>query len=393
MDLVFIVPFELVATRFHPPSKLYYALSTLALLRVFYSTRIHRWFSDFEENEKINFTMVRIAKMIWVCFLVCHYGGCVFYLMATFHANVKDTWFSLIDPNFVNQGLIKRYVTSIYYAVISFTTVGYGDLHPVSRDEQIQAMEPVLFPANSNVILENEAPMFLYFVLRGSVDLIFPDGIVTTVRPGQVFGEVCVFFNTPQVFTATTREWSQLLMLDRVKLLNILEGCASDTSQMISDYFEQLPPEQDNPSMDNVLLAFERKAITFGRIGLPVSLWFAVRRGYNQLFDELVEQFCDPNECDKSGQTAMHLAASSGDIDKVNRLLAIGANPNIRDLFGKTALHVAIEKDKFPMVQYLVETGVPMDDEAYVMAQRNGSEEMINYMELGLLPQFIYQVE
>jgi hypothetical protein len=57
--------------------------------------------------------------------------------MATFHADTTDTWFSLVDTNFVKFGSIKKYVTSIYYAVISFTTVGYGDLHPLYIDEKI----------------------------------------------------------------------------------------------------------------------------------------------------------------------------------------------------------------------------------------------------------------
>ncbi|GAU43073.1 hypothetical protein TSUD_194270 [Trifolium subterraneum] len=426
----------------------------LALLRVFYSIRIQRCFSELEENEKINFIVVRIARMMWVCYLVCHYGGCVFYLLAASHRDAKNTWFSLVDPNFVELGFIQRYVTSMYLAVISFTTVGYGDLHPISTDEMvfsvifllidfgliayvtttviylvlpdigllgkyrarrvrvlaycrhyhlsddickevsdhlkleyqsraqpseengilnslpipvkgkilnalstkltdnrmlnrlsnpirfqlIQAMEPVMFPANTSIILQNEAPMFLYFVLSGSVDLNTGGGQpVDTVTSGEVFGETCVFFNRPQAFTATTSRLSQLLMMDRVKLMSILQSCPKDTSSLISGHLEDL---NTKPYLNEVRSEFENNARTIGRIDLPVSLLFAVERRYSRLFDRLVEEYPDPNERDSSGRTLLHLLASRNDIQKCRKLIDIGANPNLTDSSGNYPLQI-----------------------------------------------------
>ncbi|KAK2411610.1 potassium channel AKT1 [Trifolium repens] len=504
--LILIVPFEVIATQKYSACiqhriscRGYHVIIMLPLLRFFYSRRIHRWFSELEENERINFNMVRIAKMMWVCYLVCHYGGCVFYLMATFHAHVENTWFSLVDLNFVTLGLINKYVTSMYYAVISFTTVGYGDLHPVYIDEKvfsviflladfglvayvattivylvapdvgplgkyrarrarvlgfcrqnglpdelcievsshlkqeylsqshsfeessimeslpttikknilialsnavknnilfnhltnstqfqlIQAMEPVFFPASTSIILENEAPMFLYFVVRGFVDLIPPgnfeneDTVIITVRPGEVFGETCLFFNTPQVFAAIARESSHLLMLDRVKLLNILEGCVNDTSWMISDYIQALEAN-NNPYMNRVLLDFEKRA-EIGNIDLPVSLWFALNRRYYRLFDILVEKYQDPNGCDIKGRTAMHLAASRGEVEKVNMLLRIGADPNLKDLAGIVPLWNAMLGRHANVVQALEYYGCTLKSchlgkYAYIVASRGNMD-------------------
>jgi hypothetical protein len=61
----------------------------------------------------------------------------------------------------------------------------------------------------------------------------------------------------------------------------------------------------NNEYMKQVLLDFEKRAKTVGRVDLPLSLWFAVRRRYDRLFDLLVERYPDPNECDEFGQTAM----------------------------------------------------------------------------------------
>jgi hypothetical protein len=60
----------------------------------------------------------------------------------------------------------------------------------------------------------------------------------------------------------------------------------------------------NNPYMKRVLLDFERRAKT-GGIDLPVSLWFAISRGYDRLFDILAEKHPELNGCDTLGQTAM----------------------------------------------------------------------------------------
>ncbi|KAK2357753.1 potassium channel AKT1 [Trifolium repens] len=61
-----------------------------------------------EENENINFIKVHLVKMVLVCLFICHYGGCMFYFIATLHANPEGT-----------------------------CTVRFGDLHPVALLEKI----------------------------------------------------------------------------------------------------------------------------------------------------------------------------------------------------------------------------------------------------------------
>ena len=45
---------------------------------------------------------------------------------------------------------------------------------------------------------------------------------------------------------------------------------------------------------------------------------------------------------DESGRTALHHAASSGDILAVAALLDAGANPNLQDVSGRVPLHYAV---------------------------------------------------
>jgi ankyrin repeat protein len=49
----------------------------------------------------------------------------------------------------------------------------------------------------------------------------------------------------------------------------------------------------------------------------------------------------DPNYQGPFGNTLLHGAVVSGDLDEVRRLLAAGANPSIANRDGKTPLHAA----------------------------------------------------
>ena len=50
---------------------------------------------------------------------------------------------------------------------------------------------------------------------------------------------------------------------------------------------------------------------------------------------------CNPNYQDPFGNTLLHGAIVSGDLDEVKRLLEIGADPGIANREGLTAVHAA----------------------------------------------------
>jgi ankyrin repeat protein len=82
------------------------------------------------------------------------------------------------------------------------------------------------------------------------------------------------------------------------------------------------------------------------------------------------------------------IVASQGNM---NLLQAIGEENNeflsVPNDQGETPLHVAVVRDNFPMVQHLVEMGVPIDrndvhgNSPYGLAQIYGGEEIRNYLE------------
>lgn len=55
----------------------------------------------------------------------------------------------------------------------------------------------------------------------------------------------------------------------------------------------------------------------------------------------ILENGANINILNRSGKSALHVAAENGDVANLNLLISNGANLNIRDKFGLTAMHLA----------------------------------------------------
>ena len=69
-----------------------------------------------------------------------HIFGCAFHYIALIRHNKvgKDTWLDV--SGIANSAWDIRYVYSLYYAIVTTATVGYGDITPISIQEKILTM-------------------------------------------------------------------------------------------------------------------------------------------------------------------------------------------------------------------------------------------------------------
>ncbi|XVF50404.1 hypothetical protein PTKIN_Ptkin04bG0097400 [Pterospermum kingtungense] len=122
-------------------------------IRLSRALRVTEFFEKLEKDIRINYLFIRIVKLLVVEYYCTHAAGCIFYYLATTVPPSKEgyTWIGSLQmgeyhySNFREIGLWKRYILSLYFAVVTMVTVGYGDIHAVNVREMIFVMIYVSF--------------------------------------------------------------------------------------------------------------------------------------------------------------------------------------------------------------------------------------------------------
>ena len=92
------------------------------------------------------------------------------------------------------------------------------------KKEIILNLQPVVFSPGDNVVTAGEVGNDMYFLSRGSVDVLSKDEKMhfATLNEGQFFGEITLLLQTPRTATIKAREFCDLFRLDKETFDRIL---------------------------------------------------------------------------------------------------------------------------------------------------------------------------
>ncbi|CAN1287631.1 Potassium channel AKT6 [Linum perenne] len=369
LDIISTIPSEFVRAMLPNSLQSYGYVSMLRLWRV---RRVSQLFSRLEKDKNYSYFWSRCARLVCVTLFVLHLAACFFYRLAVNYVNPSETWIGSGRANFKGDPILVSYVKAMYWSITTFSTTGYGDLHAIANYlfyplidrvylfrgiphdllfQLVSEMKAEYFPPREDVILQNEAPTDMYFLVSGAV-------VVDEARTGDVVGEIGVLCYRPQLFTVRTKRLSQLLRLNRTAFFNLIQANVADGTIIMNNFLQHLK-ERNDPLMQEVLAETEHM-LAQGKTDMPLTLCFAASRGDDLLLQHILKRGSDPDESDTGGRTAMHIAASNGNVNCVTLLLEYGADPNKKDLEGNVPLWDALLSRHERVIKLLADNGATL---------------------------------
>lgn len=148
MDLAMALPLDLVLRDVSGHSSLAFMLRCLRLLRLAKLMRILQTQSllDFcEDTLGIGRNKLLVVQLLVSLALVAHLTACGFILAATFDSSPSASW--IAHNNLTHAPAVEIYVMALYWAFTMMTTVGFGDIVPITLIERVYSILAMVLSA------------------------------------------------------------------------------------------------------------------------------------------------------------------------------------------------------------------------------------------------------
>lgn len=88
-------------------------------------------------------------------------------MIADRYPDPKKTWIGAVNPDFKQESVGDRYITSLYFSIVTLTTTGYGDLHAENSREMLFDIFYMLFNLGlTSYIIGNMTNLVVHWTSR-----------------------------------------------------------------------------------------------------------------------------------------------------------------------------------------------------------------------------------
>ncbi|XP_054792357.1 potassium channel SKOR-like [Prosopis cineraria] len=218
IDLLGCLPWDFIYKASGRREELRYFL----WIRSYRVRRVNDFLQQLEKDIRVNYMFTRILKLLAVELYCTHIAACIFYYLATTLPPSQEgyTWIGSLElgdysySHFRDIDFGKRYITSLYFSIVTMATVGYGDIHAVNMREMIFVMIFVLFDMVLGAYLIGNITAL---IVKGSKTEKFRDKMkdltkyMNRNRLGrdireQIKGHVCLQYESRYAETAVVQE-------------------------------------------------------------------------------------------------------------------------------------------------------------------------------------------
>ncbi|PWA84897.1 Ankyrin repeat-containing protein [Artemisia annua] len=397
------------------------AVRYFLLIRLVRVRKVTEFFYKLEKDIRVSYLFSRILKLITVELYCTHTAACIFYYLATtLPANQEEyTWIGSLQlgdysySNFRDIDLWRKYITSLYFAIITMTTVGYGDIHPVNLREMIFVMVYVSFDMVLGAYLVGSITAL---VVKGSKTEIYREKIKNLLKhmdkkvDKNVQNKIkyqlqlpydssptdsAIFQDLPSSIRTMITDNVYKPLIEKVPLFM---GCSPEFINQIEEVVvyegglkEEILELKPNDSFGDVsilcnipqpytgkegnvhmkpMVAKIKAQIAMQEAHLALRVNSATYNGDLFQLRDLIQAGADPNIKNFDGRSPLHLAASKGHEDIAHFLIQVGVEVNISDNFGNTPLLEAIKSGHEKIASLIINKGgsLMINDGGNIMA-------------------------